>query len=144
MAKKVTKANEVSENDDNIEIPEIIKTIETTTITEDMVKYVRENVQRMSYSEMGKELGLTSNKVSNILQNYKRKLRSNIGYENYEKRTYVNQKGKEVTKPDFTKPKSEKAKKVETWITENLSRPVKASNMSDALNGDVDDVLSKL
>ncbi len=141
MAKKTTKTNEVSENNDNSEITEVV---EITEITEDMVKYVRENVKQMTYSEMAKELRLTSDKVSNILQNFKRKMRSKVGYNSYERRTYVNQKGKEVTKPDFTKPKTEQAKKVEQWITDNLCRPAVQSNMSDALNGDVDDVLSKL
>ncbi len=142
MAKKVTKPNEeISENIDNSETTEVV---EITEITENMVRFIRENVKQMSYLEMAKKLGLSSDKVSNILQNFKRKMRSKVGYGSYEKRTYVNQKGKEVSKPDFTKPKTEQAKKVEQWITENLCRPVKASSMSDALSDDVDQVLSKL
>ncbi len=131
MTKKQTKTNEVVNISTN------------GKITEDMIKFVRENAKTMTYGEMADELGLTSDKVSNILQNYKRKLRSKAGYSGYDKRTYTNAKGKEVIKPDFTKPKSEQAKKVETWIAENLSRPARAS-MSDALSGDVESILAKL
>ncbi len=141
MAKKTTKTEEeVSDNT----IGNEEDAVETKEITEEMIKFVREHASGMTYKEMADELGIKKTQVSNILQNYKRKLRSKIGYENYDKRTYINQKDKEVTKPDFSKPKTDKAEKVEKWISENLCRPVKASNMSDAMNEDIDGVISTL
>jgi len=140
MAKKETKTEEVSDN--NIGNEE--ETTETKAITEEMIKFVRENAVSMTYAKMASSLGIKKAQVSNILQNYKRKLRSKIGYENYGKRTYFNQQEKEVTKPDFSKPKTEKAEKVEKWISENLSRPVRSNDMSDALNNDIDGVISTL
>lgn len=140
MTKKTAKTEEVSEK--NIGNEE--EALETKEITEEMIKFVREHASAMTYKEMAEEIGIKKNQVSNILQNYKRKLRSKIGYDSYEKRTYINQNDKEVTKPDFSKPRTEQAQKVEKWITEHLCRPVKASKMSDALNDDVDSVISSL
>ena len=142
MVKKATKTEETEEVSDNIGNEE--ETIETNEITEEMIKFVREHASTSTYKEMADELGIKKTVVSNILQNYKRKLRTKIGYNNYDKRTYLNQKGKEVTKPDFSKPITEQAEKVEKWISKNLSRPVKASNMSDVLNEDIDGVISTL
>ena len=136
MTRKATKTEEVSENIGNEE--------EAIEITEEMIKFVREHASTMTYKKMADELEIKKEQISNILQNYKRKLRSKIGYENYGKRTYINQQEKEVTKPDFSKPMTEKAEKVEKWISDNLCRPLKASNMSDALNDDIDSVISTL
>lgn len=142
MVKKSTKTEETEEVSENIENDE--EPVETKEITEEMIKFVREHASGMTYKKMADELGIKKTVVSNILQNYKRKLRSKIGYESYEKRTYINQKDKKVTRPDFSKPKTEKAEKVEKWISDNLSRPVKASNMGDAINDDIDGVISTL
>ncbi len=142
MVRKATKTEETEEVSDNIGNEEAA--IETKEITEEMIKFVREHASTSTYKEMADELGIKKTQVSNILQNYKRKLRSKIGYENYEKRTYINQKDKEVTRPDFSKPTTEQAEKVEKWISDNLSRPVRASNMGDAINDDIDGVISTL
>ncbi len=142
MAKKVSKPiEEVSENNDDSKTAEAI---ESKKITKEMIAYVRENSKHMTYGQMADELGIQKGQVSTILQSYKRRLRSRIGLENYAKRVYVNQKGEEKSKTDFSKPLTEEAERVEEWIKSNLSRPVKSSNMGQALSDDVDDVLSNL
>jgi hypothetical protein len=108
MTKEAIKASSVSKNTGDE------KSTETKEFTEDMINFVIENARVMTYGKMSAELGLTSDKVSNIFQNDKRKLRSKVGYENYGRQTYINQKNKQVSKSDFTKPKNRACQKGRT------------------------------
>lgn len=139
------------------------------------VVFIRENIKTMSYKDMAKQIfpemeekdGLRH--INNITQAYKKSLRDKaldaakaageVAYELEHKDARVtksgkNKKAKDV--PDFTKPVSELAQKIENWIATEFCRPMDArpanpaikkkgeGKMAVAMNDDVAALLAKL
>lgn len=91
-------------------------------ITQEQIKFVRENVKKMGYTEMANQLGVSKNQVNRILQEIKKGMRQKAMEEAQKngQRAYVD---KEDGKPDYTQPQTDLAQKVEKKIADELSRP---------------------
>jgi hypothetical protein len=119
-------------------------------IDEDAIKFVRQNVKEMPYTDMAEHLGLTTNQVNRILQTIKAGLRQYaIDQDNKAYAFKKNKKGEDIY--NWTEPLSDIAKKVEMKIESELSRPAESrvgaggdGKVQKALNSEIDDLLAGL
>lgn len=128
------------------------KTKNKTTITNEHIKFVRQNVKTMGYNDMAEKLGLTKNQINRILQTLKEGMRAKaVEQDANAYGTKQNKKGETVY--DWTQPKSDFAQKVEKKIAEELSRPAESrpgagggggGKVQQALDAELDDLLSDL
>lgn len=122
-------------------------------ISDEHIKFVKDNVKTMGYKEMAEHLGISKNQVNRILQELKKMLRDIAIERSKPAEAYaqngVNKKG--GIKWDYNTPLTDIAKKVEDKIDNTLSRPEdarpgagKGGQVSAALKSGVDDILSEI
>lgn len=121
-------------------------------ISQEHIKFVRQNVKKMGYTEMAEQLGITRNQINRILQTLKEGMRSAAVQADPDAYgTKENKKGEKVY--DWTQPKSEMAKKVEAKIESDLSRPAESrpgaggsggGKVQQALDSELEDLLKDL
>ena len=132
-------------------------------INKESIDFVKKNIKTMSYISLSEVTGLTKHQINRILQDIKKGLRkavtNNDGMEAYGIRMTAGRKAKgdkpaiePKEAPNYTKPISEYALKVEAWIDLNLTRPAetkKAANnagseVKTALGEEVQSILDSL
>lgn len=121
-------------------------------ISQEHIKFVRQNVKKMGYTEMAEQLGITRNQINRILQTLKEGMRgAAVQADPNAYGTKENKKGETVY--DWSQPKSDMAKKVEAKIESDLSRPAESrpgaggsggGKVQQALDSELEDLLKDL
>ncbi|MFW6247065.1 MAG: helix-turn-helix domain-containing protein [bacterium] len=121
-------------------------------ITEEQIKYVRDNVKKMGYGEMADALGISRNQVNRILQELKKGMRA-AAIQKAEADGQVAYGTNEKGRWDYSDPKTELAKKIEQKIENDLSRPAESrpgagrkggGSVQNTLQSEVDELLKDL
>lgn len=120
-----------------------------TPIDENKIKIVLQNIKSKTYDEIGEITGLTKNQVNRIVQTLKTGMREKaLAQDPNAYEIKVTKTGKE--RPDYSKPLTEYAKKVENVIATKLSRPRAESSgggggrTQQALDAALNDLLESL
>jgi len=133
-------------------VPETEKRKRSTVLIDDeKIKTIIANVKTKSYVEMAEMTGLTKHQVNRVLQTLKMGMRQKALAAD-ENAYAIKTTKKGVEKPDYSKPVSELAKKVEAQIAAKLCRPegIKIGSSGGggktkkALNSALEDLLADL
>lgn len=122
----------------------------TKTLDAESIRFIRQNVREMTYAEMAEKLGLSKHQVNRALQYLKEQMRKHaLDTDDAAYGKKQNSKGEDV--PDWSNPLSEIAKKVETKIENEMSRPAQSrpgggggGKVKKALDAELDDLLADL
>jgi len=128
------------------------KTRNSKMLDPESIKFIRQNVKNMTYTEMAEKRGLTKHQVNRTLQYLKEQLRIHAVNTDGEKAygTKQNKKGEDVY--DWSNPLSATAKKVEKKIEDEMSRPAESrpggggggGKVKQALDAELDELLGDL